>query len=61
VLNTYMCYFSNPNYGKSEDAVYLIESVVQGHHICKRVQSRTICKLTQEDRNDDRLAVCLQV
>jgi len=46
-----------------EDAVYLIESVVGGLHICKGVRSltvfvglQTICK----DRNDDRFAACLQ-
>ena len=35
--------------------MYLIESVVGDHHICKRVQSPTICKvlqLTREGRND---------
>ena len=45
-----------------EDAVYLIESVVGGLHICKR--SPTICEglqLTREDRNDDHFAACLQV
>ena len=39
-----------------EDAVYLIESVVGGLHICKRVRSPTVCEglqLTREDRNDD--------
>jgi len=47
-----------------EDAVYLIESVVGGLHICKRVRSPTVCeglRLTHEDRNDDRFAACLQV
>jgi len=47
-----------------EDAVYRIESVVGGLHICKRVRSPTVCEglqLTREDRNDDRFAVCLQV
>ena len=47
-----------------EDAVYLIESAVGGLHICKRVRSPTVCEglqLTREDRNDDRLAACLQV
>ena len=52
-----------------EDAVYLIESVVGGLHICKRVRSSTIpytvCEglqpFTREDRNDDRFAACLQV
>ena len=45
-----------------EDAVYLIESVVGGLHICKRVRSPTVYKglqLTREDRNDDILAACL--
>ena len=27
-----------------EDAVYLIESVVGGLHICKRVRSPTVCE-----------------
>ena len=47
-----------------EDAVYLVESVVGGLHICKRVQSLTVCEglqLTREDGNDDRFSVCLQV
>ena len=47
-----------------EDAVYLIESVVGGLHICKRVRSPSVCKglqLIREDRNDDRFAACLQV
>jgi len=47
-----------------EDAVYLIESVIEGLHTCKRVQSPTVFKglqLTCEDRNDDRFAACLQV
>ena len=47
-----------------EDAVYLIESVVGGLHICKRVRSPTVCEglqFTCEDRNDDRFAACLQV
>ena len=47
-----------------EDAVYLIESVVGGLHICKRVQSPTVCEglqLTRKDRDDDRFAACLQV
>ena len=48
-----------------EDAVYLIESVVRGLHICKRVRSPTVCEglqpFTREDRNDDRFAACLQV
>ena len=47
-----------------EDAVYLIESVVGGLHICKRVRSSTVCEglqLTREDTNDDRFAACLQV
>jgi len=47
-----------------EDAVYLIESVVEGLHICKRVQSPIVCvglQLKREDRNDDRFAACLQV
>ena len=46
-----------------EDAVHLIESVVGGLHICKRVQSPTVCEglqLTREDRNDDHFAACLQ-
>jgi len=47
-----------------EDAVYLIESVVGGLHICKRVRSPIGCEglqLTCEDRNDDRFAAYLQV
>jgi len=47
-----------------EDAVYLIESVVGGLHICKRVRSPIVCEgleLTREDRDDDRFAACLQV
>jgi len=47
-----------------EDAVYPIESVAGGLHICKRVQSPTVCKglqLTREDRNDDCFAAYLQV
>ena len=47
-----------------EDAVYLIESVVGGLHICKRVRSPTVCEgrqLTREDRKGDRFAACLQV
>ena len=47
-----------------EDAVYLIDSVVGGLHICKRVRSPTVCEglqLTRQDRNDDRFAACLQV
>ena len=55
---------SNPNCGKSdEDAMYLIESVVGGLHICKRVRSPTVCEglqLTCEERNNDRLAACLR-
>jgi len=46
-----------------EDAVHLVESVVGGLRICKRVRSPTVCEglqLTREDRNDDRFA-CLQV
>ena len=40
-----------------EDAVYLIESVVGGLHICEGLQP-----FTREDRNDDRFAACwLQV
>ena len=34
----------------------LVESVVQGHHICKRVWYPTVCgvlKFTCKDRNDD--------
>ena len=48
----------------NEDAVYLIESVVGGLHICKRVRSSPVCEglqLTHEDTNDDRFAACLQV
>ena len=47
-----------------KDAVYLIESVVGGLHICKRVRFPTVCEglqLTREDRSDHRFAVCLQV
>jgi len=47
-----------------KDAVYLIESVVGGLHICKRVRSPTVCEglqLTCKDRNDDCFASCLQV
>ena len=47
-----------------EDAVYLIESVVGGRHIYKRVRSSTVCEglqLTREDTKDDRFAACLQV
>jgi len=48
-----------------EDAVYLIESVVGGLHIYKRVRSPTVCEglqpFTREDRNDNRFAACLQV
>ena len=47
-----------------EDAVYLIESVVRGLHIYKRVQSPTVCEglqLRHKDRNDDSFAACLQV
>ena len=48
-----------------EDAVYLIESVFGGLHICKRVRSSTVCEglqpFTREDRNDDYFAACLQV
>jgi len=39
----------------AEDAVYLIESVVGGLHICKRVRSPTVCEglqLAREDRNN---------
>ena len=46
-----------------EDAVYLIDSVVRGLHICKRVRSLTVCEglqLTRENRNDDRFAACLE-
>ena len=39
-----------------EDAVYLIESVVGGLHICEGLQP-----FTREDRNDDRFAACLRV
>ena len=45
-----------------EDAVYLIVSVVGGLHICKRMQSPTVCKglqLTREDINDDCFAASL--
>ena len=47
-----------------EDAMYLIESVVGGLHICKRVQSPTVCEglqHTRKERDDDCFAVCLQV
>jgi len=47
-----------------EGAVYLIESVVGGLHICKGVRSPTVCEglqLTREDRDDDHFAACLQV
>ena len=47
-----------------EDAVYLIESVVGGLHICKRVRSPTVCEglqLSREDRNDDCFTACHQV
>jgi len=47
-----------------KDAVYLIESVVGGLHICKRVWSPAVCEslqLTRKDRNDDRFTACLQV
>ena len=48
-----------------EDAVYLIESVVGGLHICKRARFLTVCEglqpFTREDRNDDCFAACLQV
>ena len=49
-----------------KDAVYMIESVVGGLHICKRVRSPTVfvgLQLAHEDRNDDRFAAfaaCLQ-
>ena len=46
-----------------EDAVYLIEGVVGGLHICKRVRSPTVfmgLQLIREDRNDDHFAACLQ-
>ena len=46
-----------------KDAAYLIESVVRGLNICKRVRSPTVCEdlqLTREDRNDH-FAACLQV
>ena len=47
----------------AEDAVYLHESVVRGHHIYKRVWSPTIgevLQLSREERNEhDRFAVCL--
>jgi len=33
-----------------EDAVYLIESVVRGLHICKRVRSPTVCDSVGIDR-----------
>jgi len=60
----HMCLIlSNPSLS-DEDAVYLIESVVGGLHICKRVRSPTVCKglqLTRKDRNDDILAACLQM
>ena len=46
-----------------EDAVYLIESVVEGLHICKRVRSLILFarafNLHAKDRNDDRFAACL--
>jgi len=47
-----------------EDGVYLIESVVGGLHICKRVRSSTVSEglqLTRKGTNDDRFAACLQV
>jgi len=47
-----------------EDAAYLMESVVGGLYICKRVQSPTVCEglqLRHKDRNDDSFAACLQV
>ena len=46
-----------------EDAVYLIESVVGGLHICKGVRSPTVfvgLQTIREDRTDDRFAACLQ-
>jgi len=64
--NTYTCYLANPNMASvsDENAVYLIESVVGGLHICKRVQSPTVCEglqLSREDRNDDHFTACHQV
>ena len=47
-----------------EDTVYLIESVVRGLYICKKVRFPTVregLQLTCEDRNDVRFTVCLQV
>ena len=47
----------------AEDAVYLHERVVRGHHIYKRVWSPTIgevLQLSREEGNEhDRFAVCL--
>ena len=40
-----------------EDAVYLIESVVRGLHICKRMFARGL-QLTHEDRNNERAFKC---
>ena len=56
-------YLSNPSLS-DKDAVYLIESVVGGLHIRKRVRSPTVFEGLQptcKDRNDDRIAACLQV
>jgi len=61
--STYACYFSIPSL-PDEDVVYLIESVVRGHHISKRVRSPTVCEvlqLTRKDRNDDHFAACLRI
>ena len=43
-----------------EDAVYLIESVVGGLHICKRVRSPTVCEGLQLTREDRTMTVLLR-